>query len=107
MVMNAPYAAAASTQVGVYLNRPSSVLVGSVKVNGGSCISLAQQNQPYYIRAFAKGTKLSITRFGGGNCDGSKNPKDQVITVTQSTKGADLTPSHPAVSDFVDVQNWK
>lgn len=106
MVMNVPYAAAAGTQVGVYLNRPSSVWVGSAKVNGGSCISLSNQNQWYYAGPFAEGTSISITRFSGGNCDGNKNPQDQVVTVAQNTDAADITPGHPSSSDVVDIQNW-
>lgn len=106
MVMNVPSAAAAGTQVGVYLNRPSSVWVGSAKVNGGSCISLSKQNQWYYIGPFADGTSISITRFSGGNCDGNRNPQDQVVNVAPNTGGADLTPDHPSSSDVVDIQNW-
>jgi hypothetical protein len=106
MVMNVPYAAAAGTQVGVYLNRPSSVWVGSAKVNGGSCISLSQQNRWYYVGPFAEGTSISITRFSGGNCDGNKSSSDQVVTVARNTDSADITPGHPSSSDVVDIQNW-
>jgi len=89
----------------VFLERPSSVTVGSALVRCSTkkcdqvyvahCIELSQPDKPYDVGPFVSGTPLTITRWVGAQCQGKRNPQDQQATIQGPTRRQTIT-----------IENW-